>query len=252
MSSSSLGHSTIIHGVRSRPSPLYCIPGSCGISPSCPDALCRDRASFGHHRWFHACLPPLQSYPASCHHQLVPSPRSFTMDATCNLPGTCLFIDSPPSQYLTSHAQITANGGFFMTNLFSFLSPASMTLQTPPELKAYGWTTADIWCAPATTAFYALLTHAQPFWAELHTVVAQSLGSVSPDEPVKPLDPEYARAICASLLASLFVGRAVKNFGLWKKQFSLNAGALGHYLVSIHPLTSITEPQKKAPKQKTQ
>ena len=101
-----------------------------------------------------------------------------------------------------------------MTNLFSFLNPTPLSIQTPPELQAYGWTTADIWCAPIGTALYALLTHAQPFWADLHSVLSQVL---SASGPVKPLDPEYARAICASLLSMLFVGRTIKNFGLWKK-----------------------------------
>jgi len=136
-----------------------------------------------------------------------------------------LIASSPWTLLVTS--LITANGGFFLTNLFSFLNPTSLSIQTPPELQAYGWTTADIWCAPAGTALYALLTHAQPFWAELHSVLAQTLGA---SEPVKPLDPEYARAVTASLLASLFVGRTVKNFGLWKN----------------------STPLKKEPKEKTQ
>lgn len=100
-----------------------------------------------------------------------------------------------------------------MTNLFSFLNPTPLSIQTPPELQAYGWTTVDIWCAPIGTALYALLTHAQPFWADLHSVLSQILGA---SEAVKPLDPEYARAICASFLSMLFVGRTVKNFGLGK------------------------------------
>jgi hypothetical protein len=106
-----------------------------------------------------------------------------------------------------------------MTNLFSFLNPTPLALQTPPELQPYGWTTADLWCAPTITGLYALLTHAQPFWAELHLLLAQVLGggaAAVADAPPKPLDPETARAVCAVLLSSLFVGRAAKNFGLWK------------------------------------
>ncbi|PPQ82394.1 hypothetical protein CVT25_008355 [Psilocybe cyanescens] len=106
-----------------------------------------------------------------------------------------------------------------MTNLFSFLSPTSLSVQTPPELKAYGWTTADLWCAPAVTGFYALLTHAQPYWAGLHSILSGVLGSTSIGEPVKPLDPETARAVCALLLSGLFLGRTAKNFGLWKSPF---------------------------------
>ncbi|KDR81908.1 hypothetical protein GALMADRAFT_240212 [Galerina marginata CBS 339.88] len=127
-------------------------------------------------------------------------------------------ISSSPWTLLVS-SLIIANGGFFMTNLFSFLSPTSLSLQTPPELQAYGWTTTDLWCAPTITGLYALLTHAQPFWVDVHSVLAGVLGTTSVGEPVKPLDPETARAVCALLLSGLFVGRATKNFGLWKKAF---------------------------------
>jgi hypothetical protein len=130
-------------------------------------------------------------------------------------------ISSSPWSLLVSSLMI-ANGGFFMTNLFSFLNPTPLSIQTPPELQAYGWTTTDLWCAPVITGCYALLTHAQPFWAELHAVLAGVLGSTSLGEPVKPLDPETARAVCALILSSLFVGRAAKNFGLWKKPFPQN------------------------------
>ncbi|KAF8881941.1 hypothetical protein CPB84DRAFT_1791367 [Gymnopilus junonius] len=127
-------------------------------------------------------------------------------------------ISSSPWSLLVSSLLI-ANGGFFMTNLFSFLSPTPLSVQTPPELQAYGWTTIDLWCAPVITGLYALLTHAQPFWADLHAVLSGALGSTSVSEVVKPLDPESARAVCAFILSTLFVGRTTKNFGLWKKQF---------------------------------
>lgn len=106
------------------------------------------------------------------------------------------------------------NGGFFLTNFFCLLHPTSLSIDTPPELKPYGWTILDLWCAPAGTALFALLTHSQPFWADLHSVLSQFLGSA---DPIKPLDPEYARALCASLLATLFVGRTINKFGLWQK-----------------------------------
>ena len=109
-----------------------------------------------------------------------------------------------------------ANGGFFFTNLLSFFSPISLSVQTPPELQAYGWTTTDLWCAPLATGLYALLTHAQPFWIDIHGLFAGLLGET---QPVKPLDPEVARAVCFLLLSTLFVGRTVKNFGLWKKPY---------------------------------
>ncbi|KIM49542.1 hypothetical protein M413DRAFT_438727 [Hebeloma cylindrosporum] len=125
-----------------------------------------------------------------------------------------LISSSPWTLLVTS--LVIANGGFFFTNLFSFLSPTSLSIQTPPELQPYGWTTADLWCAPTITGLYALLTHAQPFWGELHELLAQVLGATSVGEPVKALDPEHARAVCALLLSGLFLGRTVKNFGLWK------------------------------------
>lgn len=102
-------------------------------------------------------------------------------------------------------------------NLFSFLNPTSLSVQTPPELQPYGWTTTDLWCAPAGTAIYALLTHAQPFWADLHTLIYELLSgsqAQAQGKPVEPVDPETARAICAVLLSGLFLGKTAKNFGL--------------------------------------
>lgn len=133
-----------------------------------------------------------------------------------------------------------------MTNLFSFLNPTPLSLQTPPELQAYGWTTADLWCAPTITGLYALLTHAQPFWAELHTILSQVLGSSSLDRPIKPLDPETARAVCAVLLSGLFAGRAAKNFGLWKpfnKEIGMRPTSI--CFVSFSILISCVEPKQK-------
>ncbi|KAF6764663.1 hypothetical protein DFP72DRAFT_839726 [Ephemerocybe angulata] len=131
-----------------------------------------------------------------------------------------LIASSPWTLLVTS--LITANAGFFFVNLFSFLNPTPLSVQTPPELKAYGWTTTDLWCAPAGTALYALLTHAQPFWTDLHTLIYEALlGSgatqVQGEKPtgVQPVDPETARAIVAVLLSGLFVGKTAKNFGLW-------------------------------------
>ncbi|KAF9557185.1 hypothetical protein CPC08DRAFT_736847 [Agrocybe pediades] len=124
-------------------------------------------------------------------------------------------ISSSPWTLLVS-SLVIANGGFFMVNLFSFLNPTPLSVQTPPELQPYGWTTLDIWAAPVITGLYALLTHAQPFWADLHAVLAGVLGSASFGEPVKPLDPESARVVCALILSALFAGRTAKNFGLWK------------------------------------
>ncbi|KIK03761.1 hypothetical protein K443DRAFT_676433 [Laccaria amethystina LaAM-08-1] len=128
-----------------------------------------------------------------------------------------LVASSPWTLLITS--LITANGGFFLTNMFSFLDPTTLVLRTPPELQAYGWTTADLWCAPLVTGLYALLTHAQPFWAEAHTLLVGLLGGVQLDKGIEAVDPEVARAVCALLLGTLFVGRTTKNFNLWKKPF---------------------------------
>jgi hypothetical protein len=124
-------------------------------------------------------------------------------------------IASSPWALLLSSLVIT-NGGFFITNMFSFLEPTPLTLTTPDELKPYGWTTTDLWSAPLITGLYALLTHAQPFWAEFHAVISTALGGAG--DKVGPMDPESARALCALILAVLFSTRTAKNFGLiWKK-----------------------------------
>jgi hypothetical protein len=118
---------------------------------------------------------------------------------------------SPWSLLLTS--LLTANGGFFLANAFSMFAPHGIRLQTPPELLPYGWTTTDLWAAPLVTGIYALLTHAQPFWADLHGVLSGALGGATEDGVVKPLDSETARAACAMILAGMFATRATKNFG---------------------------------------
>ncbi|KAJ7112403.1 hypothetical protein C8R43DRAFT_1091484 [Mycena crocata] len=123
---------------------------------------------------------------------------------------------SPWTLLLTS--LMTANGGFFLTNLLSFLNPTPISLQTPPELQPYGWTATDLWCAPLVTGLYALLTHAQPFWADAHTdahtVLSGMLGGggAVDSKGVEALDPHTARAVCVVVLSTLFVTRTVKNF----------------------------------------
>jgi hypothetical protein len=136
---------------------------------------------------------------------------------------------------LAELVKITANGGFFLTNMFSFLDPTTLVLRTPPELQAYGWTTADLWCAPLITGLYALLTHAQPFWADAHALLGGLLGGVQLDKGIEAVDPEVARAVCALLLGTLFVGRTTKNFNLWKKPFPVieKGGERGTILLFI-------------------
>ncbi|KAF8894763.1 hypothetical protein BD779DRAFT_1502799 [Infundibulicybe gibba] len=142
-------------------------------------------------------------------------PPSVTANASPSI------ASSPWTLLLTS--LITANGGFFLTNLFSFLNPTPLTVQTPPELQAYGWTTADLWCAPLATGLYALLTHAQPFWGDAHSLIVALLGGAYNGKEVEAVDPEVARAVCALLLSTIFLGRTAKNFGLWKKQVGVPA-----------------------------
>lgn len=100
------------------------------------------------------------------------------------------------------------------------LNPIGWSLATPSELRAYGWISVDLWSAPLTTALFALLTHAQPFWTELHGLLVQLLGSdISDEEKLPPLsrgepvDVETARAACAIFLAALFATRTVRNLG---------------------------------------
>jgi hypothetical protein len=78
----------------------------------------------------------------------------------------------------------------------------------------YGWTTTDLWCAPLITGLYALLTHAQPFWAEVHSVLSAVLGGAEfkVGQSVEPVDPEIVRAACAAFLAIAFSTRTMKNF----------------------------------------
>ncbi|KAJ7074070.1 hypothetical protein C8F01DRAFT_1099122 [Mycena amicta] len=118
---------------------------------------------------------------------------------------------SPWTLLLTSF--ITANGGFMLTGLLSFLNPTPIAIQTPSELQPYGWTATDLWAAPLVTGLYALLTHAQPFWADAHGLLSGMLGG----GVVAALDADEARAVCVLVLTGLFVTRTVKNFGTVEK-----------------------------------
>lgn len=117
--------------------------------------------------------------------------------------------------------------------MFSSFDPTPLTLTTPPELRPYGWTTTDLWCAPLITGLYALLTHAQPFWANLHVLIVgifwghfNERGSKLTTEAV---DPEVARAICTLVLIGMFATRAVKNF----------AGPLFPSILTVIPETPV-------------
>ena len=119
------------------------------------------------------------------------------------------------------------------------LQPSGYAVKTPPEFHPYGWTTIDLWCAPFISGLYAFLTHAQPFWTEMHfylvdmwrrmtftkSPVALSgwldhVNSNSFFYTTYPMSKERARAVCALILMALFVGRTLRNFGgfaEWKR-----------------------------------
>ena len=103
-----------------------------------------------------------------------------------------------------------------------------MTTTTPPELLPYGWTATDLWVAPLVTALYATLTHAQPFFTRLHTLLFsffsplglaqlsfqhEKLGSSDVEGIVVPLEADRARAVCVLVLAASFGLRAVRAYG---------------------------------------
>ncbi|KAI6038406.1 hypothetical protein EDC04DRAFT_3141556 [Pisolithus marmoratus] len=133
--------------------------------------------------------------------------------------------EAPGSPWtLVLSSLVIANGGFFLVNLFSLLHPTPLTVSTPPELLPYGWTATDLWCAPLITALYATLTHAQPFWADVHAVLTGLVGGAEDLAKLEPLDPETARAACALVLSGLFATRTARMFGVSFKNVSSVAG----------------------------
>jgi len=164
---------------------------------------------------------------------------------------------SPWTLLITS--LITANGGFFLTNMLSFLYPTPLMLTTPPELRPYGWTTTDLWCAPLITGLYALLTHAQPFWADLHVLIIQLLGGYEDEKDSKlyvaaeAVDPEVARVVCALLLVGMFTIRTTKTFAgpkfykLVTEQLSTRSRSLSTISLTSAKSTATSKPSS-APK----
>jgi hypothetical protein len=119
-----------------------------------------------------------------------------------------------------------ANGGPFLSNLFSLVRPTPIEVGTPPELLPYGWTATDFWSPMLVTGLYATLTHAQPFFTYIHTLlfsffwpfglarlseVARKSGT--PGLIVTPINYETARAVCAIVLCALNVNRAMRAYG---------------------------------------
>ncbi|KAI6111096.1 hypothetical protein F5141DRAFT_1274426 [Pisolithus sp. B1] len=102
--------------------------------------------------------------------------------------------------------QALANGGFFLINLFSFLHPTVLAV----------WTTTNLWCALLVTGLYTTLTHAQPFWVDMHAILVGFLGVAADVDglvKIKPLDAEMVRAVCALVLAGLFITWTARTFG---------------------------------------
>lgn len=123
-------------------------------------------------------------------------------------------------------AWIMANGGPFLSNLFSLVRPTAIEVATPPELLPYGWTATDFWSPMLVTGLYATLTHAQPFFTYFHTLFfaffwpfgLARLSEVSTKSGrsgnmVTPVDHETARAVCAIVLCALNVNRAMRAYG---------------------------------------
>jgi hypothetical protein len=119
-----------------------------------------------------------------------------------------------------------ANGGPFLSNLFSLVRPTPIEVATPPELLPYGWTATDFWSPMLVTGLYATLTHAQPFFTYIHTLLfaffwpfgLAGLSEVSPKSGssanmVNPIDHETARAVCAIVLCALNINRAMRAYG---------------------------------------
>jgi hypothetical protein len=122
------------------------------------------------------------------------------------------------------------HGGPFVANLFSLLRPTPVGISTPPELLPYGWAATDLWATPLVVGLYATLTHAQPFFTYLHTLLfaffspfglatltlsdaSAKLGGSHAQPVVAPLDAKAAQAICAVVLCALHANRALGMYG---------------------------------------
>ncbi|KAH9999095.1 hypothetical protein BJV77DRAFT_1058619 [Russula vinacea] len=106
--------------------------------------------------------------------------------------------------------------------LQSFLAFASDPIEvaTPPELHSYGWAATDFWSPMLVTGLYATLTHAQPFFTSIHTLLFAFFWpfglarlSEKSNGVVAPIDHETARAVCAIVLCALNVNRAMRAYG---------------------------------------
>jgi hypothetical protein len=92
------------------------------------------------------------------------------------------------------------------------------SVTTPPELGPYGWTTTDLWIAPAASALFATLTHAQPFWIDLQRVLLSFLSAhwgynLGLSTALPPMSMDDARSVVAILISMAFAARAWKTYG---------------------------------------
>lgn len=96
-------------------------------------------------------------------------------------------------------------------------------LNTPAEVQPWGWLTIDFWSPLVITPLYVALTQAHPAFAQPYVALRQwalpTLNSYA-GKPLPLTAPVWtkaeARAACAIVLAVLFAGRAIYNFGSWE------------------------------------
>lgn len=163
----------------------------------------------------------MQWNPESSRRTCLACHSSFFVHPVADRPRECHAIS--PHRLLIA-VQVMPNGGPFLSNLFSLLRPTPIEVTTPPELLPYGWTATDFWAAPLVTGLYATLTHAQPFFSNIHTLLfaffwpfgLAPLSTKTDGESqgvVAPVDPQTARAVCAIVLCALNVNRALRAYG---------------------------------------
>ncbi|KAI0045146.1 hypothetical protein FA95DRAFT_1495931 [Auriscalpium vulgare] len=132
--------------------------------------------------------------------------------------------NSPWALLLTSTVRLSlmTNTGLFVANATGLLKPTALSLTTPPEFLPGGWAAVDLWAGPLIAGMYATLTHAQPFFADLHAVfydfwaplgLARLSFADGPGGTVAPLSVQDAQAACVIVLGTIFSVKAIKTFG---------------------------------------
>jgi len=111
------------------------------------------------------------------------------------------------------------------------------------------------------TGLYATLTHAQPFFTYIHTllfaffypfglarVAEATTKSGSPANTMAPLDHETARAVCAIVLCALNINRTMRTYGLgYAALFTqvANAASAAKQGASKQPLPASSEVEEE-------